>query len=180
MDLLDEEEQLQWLRTMLCYAAMVVGVLVSDELDKPERPLIPDQRLDLSALSDEDAPVRFRFTVDEIRSLCTHLRIPGEWRSRNRLRAQGWECVCIMLRKLAHPCTWDELTKEFGRSPAALSALNNEVLGHVHHQFQQKLVLDVARLVPLLPRFSDAIRQKGSPLQRCWGFIDGTLRETAR
>ncbi len=44
-----------------------------------------------------------------------------------------------------------------------------------------KHLLDNLDLVWLDPElFSQAIHNKGAPLNQCWGFIDGTARPTAR
>ena len=46
---------------------------------------------------------------------------------------------------------------------------------------RHKHLLESLNLVWLdLDRFADAIHAKGAPLDRCWGFIDGTVRQIAR
>ncbi len=51
----------------------------------------------------------------------------------------------------------------------------------IYSRFSYLLQFDHRRLnISTLGRFAQAIHQKGSPLPRCWGFIDGTVRPLCR
>lgn len=46
--------------------------------------------------------------------------------------------------------------------------------GHLVNQLQHEAIL------PKIEMFCEAIQERGAPLARCWGFIDGTIRAIAR
>ena len=100
---------------------------------------------------------------------------------RCRYKAAAVETTAILLRRLASPTRWCDLETIFGRSRSALSELFLETLEHAHkflskyqNHFRSGLVERRAAL------YSQKIREKGAPLNRCIGFIDGTAVRIAR
>ncbi|CAB3981116.1 Hypothetical predicted protein [Paramuricea clavata] len=84
-----------------------------------------------------------------------------------------------MLRRLTYPNRWCDLVYTFGRTESELSIIFNMVINDIWTQFSHLLnSLDLFWLDPAV--FSNATHQKGSPLDQCWGFIDGTARPIAR
>jgi nuclease HARBI1 len=99
----------------------------------------------------------------------------------NRYRAMGTEALCIMLRRLAYPCRWADLEVLFGRSQAELSSLYNCMIKDIYGRFEKVIMFDEQRLTPeRMAIYAQVIKRKGAPLDRCWGFIDGTVRSTCR
>ena len=70
----------------------------------------------------------------------------------------------------------------FGRAIPQLSMISNKMLnilyddwGHLLRDFNQDwLSPDNLQL------YADAIHQSGTPLQTCWGFVDGTVRAISK
>jgi nuclease HARBI1 len=74
-----------------------------------------------------------------------------------------------------------DLVQMFGRSKDAISRIFNYMLDHIYVNFRRVLTWDHERLTPaLLENFATAITSKGSPLNNCIGFIDGTVRPISR
>lgn len=89
----------------------------------PERPLIPDQRLDLANISDGDAMVMFRFTSRAIVRLSDMLGLPHVLKTSNRDKAMAPEALAMVLRRLVVPGRLFEVAKVFGRSTSACSRI---------------------------------------------------------
>jgi len=88
--------------------------------------------------------------------------------------------MCITQKKLSYLSRLGDLEEFFGRSTSALSSIFLHMLNLIVQRFRSKLDFESNRLAPLLPSFSRATEEAGSPLEKCWGFIDGTVRLCAR
>ena len=138
--------------------------------------------------------------------LCAALAIPDKYTCVQGTITTGMEALMVLLRRLSYPNRLCDLVQLFGRSQSELSFIFNTVrLFHVqnmykfvihiciHHTntlFLQVIddiydrfshLLNSFDLVWLDPHtFAAAIKDKGSPLSQCFGFIDGTVRPIAR
>ena len=99
----------------------------------------------------------------------------------------GWvvdtvKALCIMLKQYAYPCRYADLVPRFGRSVPLLCTVANQMTDLIYNQFSYLLQdlgqpwLDAA----CLQRYADAVHAKGAALDKCWGFIDGTVRPICR
>ncbi|KAI9333916.1 hypothetical protein DFJ73DRAFT_607327, partial [Zopfochytrium polystomum] len=123
----------------------------------------------------------FRFTKDEIAFLCDRLRITDPFTTVTRYTTSAHDAACIMLFRLAYPCRLRTMEQFFDRSISALSNIANDVIELVHSNFQHLLGWDHQRMDQRrLQQYADAICRKGSPLDCCIRFIDGTVRGIAR
>jgi len=151
------------------------------QAENPERPLLPASRLSLDIMSDADCLFNFRFKRDEIVRLTNCLQIPEVIiTTMGRYKFLAVEAMCLVLRRLTWSCRWRDLLPMFGRSEGALSAVFTDVTGFLVTKWKQILYFDSGRIFPLLVQFAGAIHAAGSPLDNCWGFVDGTLRPCAR
>lgn len=143
-----------------------------------ERSLVPALRFDPRTVPDDRFRRLFRFSKEEIPRLVDALRLPAVIITRERCRVNAEEALCILLRRLAFPSRLLDL-REFGRSEAALSGIFLHLVRDLANRFADILHFDADRLRAQLPRFAGAIARR-APLDKCWGFIDGTVRPTAR
>ena len=131
---------------------------------------------------------KFRFQKTDFRRLCAALGIPDEMRAPNRTRWSGLEGLCILLRRLAYPTRHLDLDDFFGRGKADISIIFNQMLAFLYRRWN-RLFTDITEharpghclMLDKLRGHAAAIsvRAKG-PLDRIWGFIDGTARPIAR
>ncbi|EEY67274.1 RXLR effector family protein, putative [Phytophthora infestans T30-4] len=84
------------------------------------------------------------------------LRLEEDYKLPSRLRVGEVEGLCVLLRRLAYPGRYGDLAVMFGRSPSALCLI-----------FRFMVDLIYAKCSKLLAR--------GSPIDRCIGFIDSTV-----
>lgn len=124
----------------------------------------------------------FRFDKTDISPLRTALGIPEKVVCQNRTAIPGDEGLCVLLRRLAYPNRLDDLVPIFGRTKSELSYIFNTVLNTVYENHRYRLSdLDQPWLdEPHLQEFAAAIADRGAPLDKCWGFIDGTVRSICR
>jgi len=138
-------------------------------------------RFDLNCYTDEECRLLFRFTKEQIVHLRIALGIADIVHAPNRSKASGIEALCILLRRFAYPNRLFDLRAVFGRQTSELSHFFTLILDHVFFNFGHLLNYDATRLTTAkLQEFSGLIHQKGAPLPRCWGFIDGTVRAICR
>jgi hypothetical protein len=89
------------------------------EMERVERPTIPDERVDFERMADADALVDFRFTVSQLKHITAALRVPDVLTTKSRDRALGIEALAMLLRRLVYPNRLSDIRKQFGRSESA-------------------------------------------------------------
>ena len=139
-------------------------------------------RFDLDKLDDAEAWTSFRFFKNDIRRLQEVLQIPDEFRTYNRMVVDGTEALCMLLKRFAYPCRYADLVPHFGRAIPDYSIIVNAVIDHIYGQFSH-LLTDFNHpmyAVPKLEEYCLAIKNRGAPLDNCFGFVDGTVRPITR
>lgn len=71
------------------------------------------------------------------------------------------------------------MMEKFHRSKAELSLIINVILEDLYDRFNF-LFASLALDQEALNKFSEAVKDKGAPLDNCFGFIDGTVRPMCR
>lgn len=124
-----------------------------------------------------------RFGKQDLDLLRRNLQIPDEIVCSQRSVCDGMEAMCILLKRLAYPCRYTDMVPRFGRNPTELCLIFNEVLDFIYTSHRHRLQ-NWDRNPFLQPdqlhRYADAIHQQGTPLNNCFGFVDGTVRGIAR
>lgn len=122
-----------------------------------------------------------RFSRDEVYRLAICMRLPDRIECENQIFETNITALCMLLARLSWPNRLSDLHIKFGWKPERVSRTVNTLLVWIHDRWKHLLVFDAERLTPeRLVLFTNSIRQNGAPLETCFGFIDGTLREIAR
>ena len=139
-------------------------------------------RFDFDNVTEEQSWLMFRFNKNDIRTLHQKLRIPKNVNLENGSVVSGIDALCMFLRRMAYPGRLVDLAHFFGRAPSDISRTVNFVLCHIYDNFGQILeTLDHQFLsIPNLQLLAQSVRNKGSPFEHCWGFIDGTVMQICR
>ena len=139
-------------------------------------------KFDLDSLSDDECKSEFRVLKHDIYALVDVFNLPDKITCPNRFSVYSDEALCMLLRRFAYPCRYEDLVPLFGRPVPQLSMVVGEAMDLLHVQFGRLLSrlhqpwLSQAQLA----QFSEAIYRKGAALDNCWGFIDGTVRPVCR
>lgn len=154
----------------------------------------------LEELGDSYCHIHFRFYKADIFRMKALLNIPNEIILKTRIRVNGEEALCIMLRRLAYPCRWNvyvfyskfsmktvhfryaDLMQFFPRGRSALSEIFNFMVDHILREKGNilKSLNQPWMSHEAMKRLCRSVRNKGSPYKRCFGFLDGTVRSTCR
>ena len=79
----------------------------------------------------------------------------------------------MLLKRLAYPSRYSDTVHRFARPVPVLSMITNTVLDYVYDRHGH-------RLTQWNKQYADVISAKGSPLDNCFGFVDGTVRPISR
>ena len=159
--------------------AMVIAL---QHLHDKEKHASKKKRFCFNDASNEYCWKMFRFQKDDLRRLKTALHVPDNMTLPNRTVFVGIDGLCIMLRRLAYPSRLCDMEQMFGCGASELGLIFNAMIDFIHERFSTRLTnldqewLDIAHL----ERYANAVTRKGSPLNKCWGFVDGTCMNICR
>ena len=137
-------------------------------------------RFTLDAVSEEECLSSFRFRQLDIPYLAQVLRLPEKFICPNRTAALTEEALCILLRRFAYPCRYEDMMPQFGRSPQELSLIANKLMDEIYETHGHLLTtIDHPWLTRAkLREMADAVHEVGAAPPNCWGFVDGTARHS--
>jgi DDE superfamily endonuclease len=134
----------------------------------------------INHFDDDEFVEMFRFTKEQFSSLFYALKFPDKVKLPNNSIVKGEECFMILLRRLVYPCRLVDLVRIFGKPKSVLSMAINWTLEHIYEKYGYLLEFDSNRIITRLEDYAYVVQEKGAPLSRCVGFIDGTARPLAR
>ena len=139
-------------------------------------------RFNFTDLDDTQCKIEFRFHKNDLPLLLETIQIPDVITCSQGTVCNGMEGLCILLKRLAFPCRYTDMVGTFGRNPFEICLIFNRVLDYVYNIHNHRLTQWGQPMLQAdkLQKYADKIHQKGAPLDNCFGFIDGTLREIAR
>ncbi|XP_068708323.1 uncharacterized protein [Montipora foliosa] len=156
-----------------------IEILLVDALSKVPSSVDIGFKIDLENLDEQTSIDLFRFSKNDLRVLHDALSIPAVYKCPNGTVAGGLEALLILLRRLTYPNRLCDLCQLFGRPEPELSMIVHEVLNDIYIRWNHKLENLDQNWIDA-QSFAEAIHNAGSPLDNCWGFIDGTLRPRCR
>lgn len=132
--------------------------------------------------NDAECLAEFRFRKHDLPVLAEVLQIPDSFTCYQRTVSSGMEALCILLRRLSYPCRFSDIIPRFGRPVPGLSMVSNQVLDYIYDTHGHRITQWNHQVLsqPLLQLYSDTIAAKGSALDNCFGFVDGTVRPICR
>ena len=127
-------------------------------------------------MAESESLSEFRFRKRDILSLAEVLEIPESIRCEQRSFCGGIEGLCMLLRRLSHPCRYGDMIQRFGKPVPLFSMVTNILIDHIYAIHGRRLTQwNLYILSPNhLEMYMATIRPRGSPLENCFGLIDGT------
>ena len=92
------------------------------------------------------------------------------------------EGICMLLKRLAHPCRFTDMVPIFGRNPTEVCLIVNHVLDFIYSQHSHRMstwnqtILSPEQLLT----YANIVHGKGAPLTNCFGSVDGTFIPVSR
>jgi hypothetical protein len=168
---------------VLIALAIVITSTIDTEEESPIRYYAPYQysrfRCEIETFSDVNCRYNFRFSKGEIIYLTEVLQI-GQIEWRNRYKPDPQVAFMVFLNRMAFPRLLRDMSDKFGRSPAWISSVFNDVAQHLAKTFEQVLEWrQCLNSYRKLQQFAKAVRSAGCGYG-VWGFIDGTFNAFCR
>ena len=117
-----------------------------------------------------------RFRKEDLFALLEVFQIPQKITTCQGIAWSGMEALCILLKRLSFPWRLIDMVWAFGRSVPELCLILNHMIDFIpdiHGWWlqgfnQNHLTTDILRL------YANMIHDEGSPLDNCFGLVDGT------
>ncbi|KAE9023074.1 hypothetical protein PF010_g14479 [Phytophthora fragariae] len=181
---MDDEDTLALVQTVQeeeIATIILFELVLSAPLSYRDRLLVPDFRLDILAMPDQEAKDQFRFIICNLQNLVEHLKILDPVITKEGVRATALEALAICLRRMVYPQRWIDMAAMFGRAPSTLCQIFYFVVEHLDKTFADLLYFDSDRITKNLDRYCREIAAKTpNYIEGVWGFIDGTVRPICR
>ena len=146
----------------------------------PDFPFWRYPEFDLDHLNEDECLANFRFRKNDIYQLKELFQIPEDVVCYNRTKVDGFEALCIFLRRYAYPIRYGDMVPAFDRPVPELCMISYKIMNHV---YLNRLLIGFEHqwmLPGSLEEYAHVIHNKGAALDMCWGFIDGTVRPVSR
>ena len=133
---------------------------------------------DLENMNSADCKLELRVENADLPRLADALHISAVFHCKQRSICDGLEGLCVLLRRTSYPCRFSDMIQRFPRPVSVLSLITNEVMDFIydnHCHLVTEWNRDVLSSVAL-QQYAETISRKGSSLNNCFGFIDGTVR----
>ena len=168
------------------------GILDEDEfllLHKQFMPKNPNfsyeeyDRFSLDEMNGAKCLGEFRFRKHDLQILSEVLQIPDGFRCYQRSVVDRMEGLCILLKRLSHPCIYsDYMISQFRLPVPVLSMLSIDVLDFIYNTYRHRITQRNHNVLNpvVLQIYSNVIADKGAALHNCFGFVDGTVRPVCR
>ena len=121
LDLIDDEEVL-----------LLYDFNTSKNLDIPYWKY---EKFELDSLSDDECKSEFRFLKHDIYALLDVLNLPDKITCQNRFFVYSDEALCLLLRRFAYPCRYEDLVPRFGRPVPQLRMVVSETMDLLYARF---------------------------------------------
>lgn len=133
-------------------------------------------------LSEQECLEQFRFSKGAVIKLVPHLGLQTPHTKRNAYSTTPLSSCCLLLRRLASPCRWADVTDVFGKQPSHMSEIYWEALEQVVERYGDLIKGSIPEqfLQQRAANYAAAVADKTGALQNCVGFIDGTRIAIAR
>ena len=133
-------------------------------------------------IDDEQSFIDFWFRKNDLYTLLDIFNIPNRIIASQGTACPDIEALCILLKRLAFPGRYSNITPMFGRNMSKMCLIYNKMVDHICQQHAYKLNdWNQQMLAPgQLQIYADTIHAKMAPLDSCFGFVDGTVRWITR
>lgn len=133
-------------------------------------------------MEDDECLAEFRVKKRNAPALAEALQIPDCISCNQRGKAEGTEALCMLLKRFAYPCRCSDMVPRFAHPVPVFSRVTNEVLVYIYTVHSHRIIHWNTAVwnPPALQTYAQVISESGSPLQKCFGFVDRTVRPIAR
>ena len=133
-------------------------------------------------LENDECLSEFRLNKSDLPLLAEVMRIPETLECSQKSLCSGLEALCTLLERHSYPCRYVNMVARFVKPVPVLCIINNYMINYIYQSPSHRILEwnDTILDPYLLEGYSNAITAKGSPLENCFGFIDGTVRPISK
>ena len=123
------------------YSSSSITTLIGDEefvllydmfpSKNPSFPYHEYARFDLDNMSEADCKADFRFEKKDLPVLAEALQIPPSFKLNQGTIVDGMKGLCMLLRRLAHPCRFGDMVPRFGCPVPVICMATNHVIDFI-------------------------------------------------
>ncbi|CAB4023682.1 Hypothetical predicted protein [Paramuricea clavata] len=130
--------------------------------------------------SEVNYKAEFRYEKKDIPYMAEVLRIPYEFKCRQGTVCDGMTGLCIVLKRLTHPCHFGDMISSFWLSVPELCMIYNTAIDRIFNEHSDLVsqwnntFLGAEKLQNYV---LDSVAAKGAALRNCFGFVHGTKNE---
>ncbi|KAE9311454.1 hypothetical protein PF008_g20203 [Phytophthora fragariae] len=171
---MDDEDTLALVQTVQeeeIATLILFELVLSAPLSYRDRLLVPDFRLDILAMPDQEAKDQFRFIICDLQKLVQHLKIPDPVITKEGVRATALEALAIFFGRMVYPHRWIDMAVMFGRAPSTQCHIFYFVVEHLDKTFADLLYFDADRITKNLDRYCRELQQKRPTTLRAFGDL---------
>lgn len=138
------------------------------------------KRLELESLSDKECKELCRFTLDELRRICSLIKLDNVLRF-GSLSVKGVLAFAMVLHRYSFPRRLIDMAKTFGMCFENVSRVVSGLSKALFLKFKYGIEFDERQFsLENCERFAKAIYRKGAIFPNIVGFLDGTMQQTCR
>ena len=140
------------------------------ENPKPSITLRPALKLEL--MTNDDCIVFFRFEKEALIRVKNALQLEDTYRLPNRVKFEGIEGLCILLRRMSSPGRLSDMVPMFGRSVPTLSIIFNYMVNLLYDRFSHLLRINPTTLsVQKMKILAKAVMRKEAHYRTALGSL---------
>jgi hypothetical protein len=144
------------------------------------QPIVVGHMFDFDSFPEANFRVTFNFRKADIVRLKAILQLPDVLILDNRDKIEAKVGLCVFLKRLRSAGTLNDVAYMLNISATRVSRIFNFVLQIIYEFCHEDIKFSHVISIERMKIYSNCIQEKGSPLNGCWGFIDGTVRRICR
>ena len=128
--------------------------------------------------SQSDCKANFRLKKHHVGRLVDELQIPAILKCDQGTIGEGFEGLCILLKRFAFSSRISDMIPVFGRPVPELCMINNTVIDWVYNHHRHRIMdwnLNVLNPIQL-KHYAVVVFNKGAALRNCFGFVSPISR----
>ncbi|OAX77001.1 hypothetical protein ACJ72_08705 [Emergomyces africanus] len=177
---MDEDVDLAAVILIMMTAVAITANLQPSPHHPYRPPLLYNSSINWSLDSWDDERVRrnLRFTKQEIRQILPLLQLQNV-KFRYLIKPSPELSISLLLAKLSTFRPYHQMAYDFGRSPAYISIVINDLLEYLENRYSEGLEWNPMITYERIQLYAKNLRHH-CPGESIWGFIDGTFKRTCR
>ncbi|KAI3662326.1 hypothetical protein MP638_001523 [Amoeboaphelidium occidentale] len=138
------------------------------------QPIVVGHMFDFDSFPEGNFRATFNLRKADIVRLKAILQLPDVLILGNRDKIDAKVGLCVFLKRLRSAGTLNDVAYMLNISATGVSRIFNFSLQIIYEFYQEDIKFSQVVSIDSMNMYCNCIKEQGSPLNGCWGFIDGT------